>query len=103
MRLLISAIAGAVAATVSILLHQSLPPVGVLTALVFSYSAIWLVGRTYGARRYKFAALIGWFAVIFKAGSYGVGQELLVQGDGVGSTLLLIGTLVLLVAVAARI
>jgi hypothetical protein len=102
MRLIFAIFAGAGAAAISILLHQSLPPVGVLTALVISYCAIWLVGRTYGARRFKVAALIGWLAVILKAGSFGVGQELLVQGDGVGSTLLLLGTLVVLAAVAAR-
>lgn len=44
----------------------------------------------------------GWIVVILRGSSFGVGQELLVQGDGVGSTLLLLGTMTVLVAVAAR-
>jgi hypothetical protein len=102
MRYLISLFAGAGAAAVSILLHQSLPPFGVITALVISYAAIWLVGRTYGARKYKVVALFGWIALVIRGGTFGAGQELLVQGDGVGSALLLLGTLVVSAAVLAR-
>lgn len=102
MRYLLAIIYGAAAAVPAILLHQTLPPLGIIVGLLFSYLAIWLVGRSFGARFFKFIAAIGWIAVIFRASTYGTGQELLVQGDGVGSTLLLVGTLVVLIAVAAR-
>jgi hypothetical protein len=49
------------------------------------------------------AALVGWFFVIAKAGSFGVGQELLIQGDSPGSALLTIGFIVGLIAVLQRI
>jgi hypothetical protein len=103
MNLLLSLISGAAAAVIAILLHQSIPPVGVIAALLFTYLAIWLVGRVFGSRRYKWWATLAWIAVIFRGASIGAGQELLVQGDGVGSTLLLLGTLVALAAVAARV
>jgi len=94
---------GAFAAVVAVLLHQSLPPIGVVTSMLFTYCAIWYVGRKYGSRKYKWAASIAWILVIFRASTFGAGQELLVQGDGVGSALLLVGTLVALSAVAARV
>ena len=73
-----------------------------IAGLAVTYGAIWIVGRTYGARKYKFAAFVGWFALMIRGGSFGAGQELLVQGDGVGSTLLLVGVMLALAAVIAR-
>lgn len=102
MNYLLAVIYGAAAGVIAILLHQSFPPIGVITSLVLSYSAIWFLGRRYGSRLIKWVAAAGWLAIIFRGASYGEGQELLVQGDGVGSALLLIGTLVVLAAVAAR-
>jgi hypothetical protein len=94
---------GGATALVSILIHQTLPPFGVIAALIFTYLVIWLVGRNFGGRRYKVAAAFGWLAIMLRAATFGVGQELLVQADVVGSTLLLLGTLLLFAAVAARI
>ena len=102
MNFLLSLVCGAATALIAILLHQSLPPFGVIASLLFTYLAIWLVGRTFGGRRYKWWAALAWIIVLFRAATFGAGQELLVQGDGVGSTLLLLGTLIALAAVAAR-
>ena len=102
MKFLLALIYGAGAAAIAILLHQSIPPVGVIASLLFTYAAIWSIGRRFGSRRYKWWAAFAWIAVLLRAATFGAGQELLVQGDGVGSTLLLIGTLVALAAVAAR-
>jgi hypothetical protein len=103
MRFFIALIYGAAAAVVAILLHQSLPPVGVIASLLITYISIWRIGRKFGKRSLKWAAALGWIAVMVRASTFGAGQELLVQGDGVGSTLLLLGTLIALAAVAARI
>jgi hypothetical protein len=54
---------------------------------------IWWVGRYCGKRRYRFYALAAWFLVIARAGSFGAGQELLIQGDNAGSALLTLGFL----------
>jgi hypothetical protein len=98
----IAALYGAGAGVVSVLLHQTLPPFGVITGLLFTYLGIWWVGRRFSSRKFKMVAFAGWFAVMLRAASFGTGQELLVQGDAVGTSLLLVGTLVALAAVAAR-
>lgn len=102
MRLLLSIVAGAVTAAISILLHQSIPPFGVAASLILTFSAIWGIGRSYQSRFLKWAAGAGWIAVILRASTFGTGQELLVQGDGVGATLLILGTITVLIAIAAR-
>jgi hypothetical protein len=102
MRFFIAFIYGAAAGVIAILLHQTLPPFGVIASLIITYISIWIVGRRFGKRSLKWAATLGWLAVLLRAASFGTGQELLVQGDGVGSTLLLVGTLIALAAVAAR-
>ena len=102
MRFLASLLIGAGTAAIAILLHQSLPPFGLATSLFFTYIAIWMIGRTFAARRYKFFAAIAWLSVILRGGTVGVGQEILVQGDSVGSALLLLGTFVLAAAILAR-
>lgn len=102
MQLILSLIYGAFTAVIAILLHQSIPPFGVIASLFFSFIAIWMIGRHFGGRKFKWAAFIGWLAVIFRAATFGEGQELLIQGDSVGSTLLLLGTVIALAAVSAR-
>ncbi len=102
MRYLLALLSGAFTGVIAILIHQSVPPFGVIASLLFSYLAIWLIGRTFAARSFKWVAALGWIAVLLRGSTFGEGQELLVQGDGVGSTLLLLGTLIVLFAVTAR-
>lgn len=102
MRLLGSFLIGAATAAVAILLHQSVPPFGVAASIILTYAAIWSVGRHYQSRLPKWVCALGWIVVILRGSTFGAGQELLVQGDGVGSTLLILGTLTALLAVAAR-
>ena len=99
----IALVYGGATAVVAILLHQTLPPYGVVCSLILSYLSIWSIGRRYGRRGYKFLAAVGWITVLLRGSLFGEGQELLVQGDAVGSTLLLLGTLTVLAAVAARV
>lgn len=102
MRFFIAVIYGAASGVIAILLHQTLPPVGVIASLLITYLSIWSIGRRYGRRLYKWGAALGWIAVAIRASTFGAGQELLVQGDGVGSTLLLLGAMTTIAAVAAR-
>ena len=102
MRFLFSIFFGATTAVAATLIHQTLPPLGVFIAIITTYVAIWWLGRYFGKRRYKFAGLVGWFVIIAKAGSFGAGHELLIQGDNQGSALLMIGFLVGLIALAQR-
>jgi hypothetical protein len=102
MRAIASFLFGALVAVYATLIHPTRPPVGVLLALIGSYIAIRWIGRHYRARRYKFIALIGWFVVIMRAGTFGVGQELLIQGDNSGTALLFVGFILGVIAVAQR-
>jgi hypothetical protein len=102
MKFLSSLLFGALVAISATLIHQTLPPLGVAVGIIATYVGIWYMGRRYGKRRYKFYALIAWLFVISKAGSFGAGNELLIQGDNPGSALLMIGFLVGLVAVLPR-
>lgn len=102
MQVLFSLLFGAAIAISSTLIHQTLPPLGVSVAIIATYMGIWYIGRHYGKRRYKIYALLAWFLVIGRAGSFGVGKELLIQGDNVGSALLTIGFIVGVIAVLRR-
>jgi hypothetical protein len=102
MKLLFSIFIGIASAISATLIHQSLPPFGVILAIFFSYLGIWWLGRLYDKRRYKFVALLGWLVVIAKAGSFGVGNELLIQGDNQGSALLIVGSFALVIALIRR-
>jgi hypothetical protein len=93
---------GVATAASATLIHQTLPPLGAIVGIVGSYIAIWWVGRYTGKRHYKFFALMSWLAVIAKAGSFGVGNELLIQGDNPGSALLALGFIAGIFAVARR-
>jgi hypothetical protein len=97
-----SLIAGAAIAISATLIHQTLPPVGALIGIFATYWGIWYLGRFFGKRRYKFYALIAWFFVIARAGSFGVGNELLIQGDNPGTALLTLGFFAGLLAIARR-
>jgi hypothetical protein len=103
MKFLFSLFFGAAIATSATLIHQTLPPLGVAVGIIATYLGIWYIGRRYGKRRYKLYALIAWLLVIGKAGSFGAGQELLIQGDNQGSALLMIGFITGVVAVLSRV
>lgn len=102
MRFLFSLFFGAILAISATLIHQTIPPIGVIVAIAATYAGIWYVGRKFGKRRYKFYSLCAWLVIILRAGSFGVGNELLIQGDTPGSALLMIGFLAGLIAVLAR-
>ena len=88
MKYLLSFIAGGLTAAAGVFLHLSYPPAGLILALAGSAATFWSIGRHYGKRRYKVAALLGWLIVINDATTFGDGGELLVQGDRAGMTFL---------------
>jgi len=102
MKFLFSLAFGALIAISATLIHQTLPPLGVIVGIFATYLGIWFIGRKYGKRRYKFYALVAWLVVIARAGSFGAGNELLIQGDNPGSAVLMIGFLAGLIAVMPR-
>ncbi|MFZ9099737.1 MAG: hypothetical protein ACO20U_00135 [Candidatus Planktophila sp.] len=103
MKFLYSIALGAATALGATLIHQTLPPLGVSLGIFTTYVMVWWVGRYAGKRRYRLFALAAWFLVIARAGSFGVGQELLIQGDSAGSALLTLGFLAGFVAIFRKI
>lgn len=103
MKSLFSIFFGAFIAIAATLIHQSIPPFGVAIAIISTFVAIWWIGRRYGKKRYKFLALTAWIFVIIRAGTFGAGQELLIQGDNAGSALLFIGFIAGLLAAFKRV
>jgi len=102
MNFLFSLFFGAAIAVSATLIHQTLPPVGVALGIIATYLGIWYIGRRYGKRRYEFFALAAWLIVISRAGSFGAGNELLIQGDNPGSALLMIGFIAGVLALLRR-
>jgi hypothetical protein len=85
---LLSIFIGGLTAAAGVFLHLSYPPAGLILALAGSAATFWSIGRHYGKRRFKVAALLGWLIVIADATTLGAGGELLVQGDSAGMTFL---------------
>jgi hypothetical protein len=102
-KVLLSLALGVATALGATLIHPSIPPVGAIVAIVTTYVLIWWIGRHYGKRRYRIYALIAWIFVIMRAGTFGVGQELLIQGDTAGSALLTLGFVAGLVAIFRKV
>jgi hypothetical protein len=103
MKSLFSLLFGAFIAIAATLIHPSIPPFGVVIAIISTFTAIWWIGRRYGRKRFKFLALVAWLLVIIRAGTFGAGQELLIQGDNAGSALLFIGFLAGLLAALKKV
>ena len=82
----------------AVLLHDVKFPFGVALALIGSGTGIWMLGRSLGKKRYKFAAILGWIGIVFNASAPGVGNELLVQGNTSGNFLVLGGFISLVLA-----
>jgi len=96
---LLSFIAGGLTAAAGVFLHLSYPPTGLILALAGSAATFWSIGRHYGKRRYKVAALLGWLIVINDATTFGDGGELLVQGDRAGMTFLASALTIVIVSI----
>jgi hypothetical protein len=94
---------GAISSIIAILIHQTLPPFGVAIALAETFIAIWWVGRSTGKKFYKVIGSAIWLAVVYRAGTFGEGRELLIMGDGVGTALLLLGFITVVSATLKRI
>ena len=99
MKYLLSFIAGGLTAAAGVFLHLSYPPTGLILALAGSAATFWSIGRHYGKRRYKVAALLGWLIVINDATTFGDGGELLVQGDRAGMTFLASALTIVIVSI----
>ena len=100
MRVIYSILIGALLAVGSIFLHLVLPPFGFLFALISSMVGIWAIGRTWGRRYLKVIAALVWILIVMRGGTPGLSDEILIQGDSLGSALINIGFIAIFAAVA---
>ena len=100
MKFIYSAAIGIFTAIAAVLLHVFNPPVGLILALVGSAATIWAIGRQFGARKYKLVASLAWGLILWRASTFGVGNELLVQGNAQGSALVFVGLISLFIVTA---
>jgi len=97
-----SALYGAVIGFIGTVLHNAFQPIGILLALLTTAIGINFAGQLFGAQRFKLLAAIAWLAVALRAGTYGVSNEILVISNLYGNIFLLGGLLVAVIAVIKR-
>jgi len=100
MKLVYSAALGILTGTAAVLLHIFYPPFGLILALLGTAATVWAIGRHFGARKYKLIASIAWGLILWRASTFGVGRELLVQGNSQGSALVFLGLIALFIVTA---
>ena len=100
MRTIYSILIGAFLGIGSIFLHLVLPPFGSIFAIFSSVVGIWAIGRMWGKRYLKVIAACAWVIIVMRAGTPGLSNEILIQGDALGSALINIGFIAIFAAVA---
>ncbi len=91
---------GVATAVAAIFLHHFAPPFGIIIAVSGTFVAIWSVGRSFGKRFYKSIAALAWFLIFWRGASFGVGNEIFIQGDKLGNIFLLSSFIALFIAIA---
>ena len=100
MKFIYSPAIGILSGIAAVLLHIFYPPIGLVLAIIGSAATIWSIGRYYGSRTLKLIAAIAWGLILWRASSFGVGNELLVQGNSEGSALVFLGLIAVFIAIA---
>ena len=99
MRYLYSIIFGAALGAGSVFLYSLYPPIGILISIAATFVGIWSAGRLWGNRSFRFIAAAAWSLVVLRAGFPGINQEYLLQGDGLGVSLLNFGFIAAVIAI----
>lgn len=99
MRYMYSIIFGAFLGFTATILHNAWQPIGFLLAILVTYLGIKLLGIKFYFRRFKILAAFAWLLVVLRAGSPGLGDELLIYGNSYGNQFLLFGFIAAFIAV----
>ncbi len=102
-KFLLSTGAGICIGFIGVVLHNFAPPFGLILALLESAVGIWILGRYWQSKLVRIPALIGWLAIILRAGTHGVSYELLVMGNNNGNIFLIGGFVLSMLMVFAKI
>ena len=79
---------------IAILFHNSYSPFGLVIALIESALGLYYFTKQYPSRYLGLIAFGTWIGLVYKAGSFGVSEEILVEGN-LNGFILLIGGLIL--------
>jgi hypothetical protein len=82
---------GIVLGIVGILFHNSYSPFGLMIALLESGIGFFIFGRRIPGRFVHLLLFFSWLAVVYKSASFGVSQEILIEGNINGFIFLLGG------------
>ena len=83
----------------SVFIYSLYPPFGLLLSIVGTSFGVWASGRKWGGRTFRFIVAIVWVFVVLRAGFPGLNDEYLIQGDGLGTSLLNIGFIAIVIAI----
>jgi uncharacterized membrane protein YeaQ/YmgE (transglycosylase-associated protein family) len=81
------------------LLHNIYPPVGLIAALILTYLGVKVSGELFYTRKYQILTSLAWLIVVFRAGSPGFSDEILIYGNLAGNIFLVFGFLTLLIGI----
>jgi hypothetical protein len=90
-KLAVAIFIGVTTATLGTLLHNSYSPVGLVITFVGSFYAFKYFGKQVPGKFLHLIAISAWLLVALKAASFGVSQEVLIEGNINGFVFLLGG------------
>ena len=99
MRYFYSLLLGLALGAGSVFIHNIYPPVGLALTITATCLGIWVVGRLWGKRIYRFIAAVAWGFVVLRAVYPGVNQEFLVLGNTPGFSVVNIGFIAVVIAI----
>jgi hypothetical protein len=98
MRYLFSLLLGLALGASSVFIYSLYPPLGLVFSIAATSLGIWVAGRFWGKRIYRFTAAVGWGFVVLRAGFPGINEEYLIQGDSTGVSLINFGFIAVVIA-----
>ena len=99
MRYLFSLLLGLALGASSVFIYSLYPPLGLVFSIAATSLGIWVAGRFWGKRIYRFMAAVGWGFVVLRAGFPGINEEYLIQGDSTGVSLINFGFIAVVIAI----
>ena len=99
MRYLFSLLLGLALGASSVFIYSLYPPLGLVFSIAATSLGIWVAGRFWGKRIYRFMAAVGWGFVVLRAGFPGINEEYLIQGNSTGVSLINFGFIAVVIAI----
>jgi Family of unknown function (DUF6113) len=91
LNLLRAILVGLFLGTIGILFHNSFSPVGLIVALLEGGIGFYFFAKYYPGRFTNLLAVFSWLVVVYRAASFGVSNEILIEGNTSGFIFLLGG------------